>query len=120
MDMLADLARLQAENARLKAVLQHHGIAWNAPFPSVPPVPALDNAPANSPLTNPTTPLASANKVTLSEVCFVVEPMCTLRGGSHKRGHRGTLLYAIMNGVLESAVNPRLNAVFVSIDNCAH
>jgi len=69
-DILADLARLQAENARLRAILQQHGIAWDAPLPSVPPISVLGDAPAGDSPTSPTTPLASAEKIALFRRLF--------------------------------------------------
>jgi len=61
----ADLARLQAANARLKAILEQHGIAWDVPLPPVSPVSVLDDTPAD-----PTTPLASAEKIALFRRLF--------------------------------------------------
>jgi hypothetical protein len=37
-DVSAELARLQAENSHLKAILQQHGITWGSPLSSAPPV----------------------------------------------------------------------------------
>jgi len=69
-DILAELACLQAENARLRAILKQHGIAWDAPLPSIPPVSVLDDAPAGDSPTNSTPPLASAEKIALFRRLF--------------------------------------------------
>ena len=69
-DILADLARLQAENARLKAILQQHAIPWDIPLSSAPSVSVLNNVPASCPSINSTTPLASADKIALFRRLF--------------------------------------------------
>ena len=69
-DIQADFARLQAENVRLKAILQHHGIAWDMLPPSAPHAPALDDTPASTSPETPTTPLASADKIAIFRSLF--------------------------------------------------
>lgn len=36
-DVSAELARLQAENSHLKAILRQHGITWGSSLSSAPP-----------------------------------------------------------------------------------
>jgi len=67
-DILADLARLQAENARLKTILRQHGIAWDVSVPSAPSVSVLDDASGH--LAHPTTPFSPADKIILFRRLF--------------------------------------------------
>jgi len=66
-DILADLVRLQTENARLKAILQQHGITWDVPLPSAP---VLDDVLASNSPINYTHPLSAADKITLFRRLF--------------------------------------------------
>jgi hypothetical protein len=67
-DILVELARLQAENARLKAILQQHGITWDAPLPPAPPV--VKDEPVGVPAMPPPTSLSSADKIVLFQSLF--------------------------------------------------
>ena len=69
-DILAYLARLQAENTRLKAILRQHGIAWEARLSPEPFVPVLGDAPTRFQPVPPLAPLSSAEKIALFKKLF--------------------------------------------------
>ena len=67
-DILTDLVSLQAENARLKEILQQHGIAWDTPLP--PDLPTSDDASSSCLSTNPLPSLSPADKIVLFRRLF--------------------------------------------------
>lgn len=67
-DIPVELARLQAENARLKAILQQHGITWDVPLHPVPSV--LEDVPVGIPETNPPASLSPADKIAIFQKLF--------------------------------------------------
>ncbi len=57
-DVSAELARLQAENSHLKAILRQHGITWGSSLSSAPPV--LEDVTIADPVTPPSVVLSPA------------------------------------------------------------
>lgn len=67
-DIRVALARLQAENARLKEILQQHGITWDVPLS--PALPVLENVYVGIPAANPPASLSPADKIALFRRLF--------------------------------------------------
>ncbi|MDR2075327.1 MAG: DEAD/DEAH box helicase [Desulfovibrio sp.] len=66
--VLAELSRLQAENAHLKAILQQHGITWDIPLSPAPSV--LEDGAAGAPATLSPVSLSPAEKIALFQSLF--------------------------------------------------
>lgn len=67
-DVSAELARLQAENSHLKAILRQHGITWGSSLSSAPPV--LEDVTIADPVTPPSVVLSPAGKIALFQSLF--------------------------------------------------
>lgn len=67
-DVSAELARLQEENSRLKAILQQHGITWDIPLS--PALPVLEDVATGVPAAPPPVSLSPAGKVALFRSLF--------------------------------------------------
>ena len=69
-DFLAELVRLQTENARLRAILQRHGISWDIPLASECSSQVLDEVTTHQQPVNRTQPLSSKEKIALFRRLF--------------------------------------------------